>query len=472
MKILIGGAGWITDELLKRISENWQITLIEKAGEKLEPFGNRFPSVVRLMNEDASSPVVLESAKIREQDCVLALTDNDNVNLAIVRFASEADVKYILALVRNAEMVPEFHKLGIWTVSMSALVSRRIYQFLKDPRIEVFDLGEGEGELMELHVGKQDLYRFCDIVGCDYPGWRLVGVLREKKLLFPDELTTIEEGDRLLILGKAELYNEFGTRLKEARPHFPRTYGQEMLIGVPDEPALDITELLNEAFYLAQGTHVEKIKVVFEKPSDDIREILTRWSESLQIEVLESEGNLPSTLVTASRQGSPGVVIVPYTEKSFWKTLLGSDLVGMATKLPCPLLLSRNTDPYERLLVPFNGTPASERALEIAVDLSRQIDAAVSVVVVVEPSYLRGERASGGEWEKGVVQKVRELARVHEIAIDEQVRHGNPVKEIAAVSEEYQLMVIAHAEGENGLFSPSVANMIVRASRCSVLLVT
>lgn len=98
MKILICAAGRITDELLKRIGENWQITLIDKTADKLAPFSNRFPSVVRLLAEDASSPVVLENAGLSEQDCVLALTNEDPVKLAIVRFAKEADVKNVLSM--------------------------------------------------------------------------------------------------------------------------------------------------------------------------------------------------------------------------------------------------------------------------------------------------------------------------------------------------------------------------------------
>jgi|GEM_PF-2701650 len=169
MKILICGAGRITDELLKRIGENWQITLIDKTADKLTPFSNRFPSVVRLLAEDASSPVVLEKAGLSEQDCVLALTNEDPVNLAIVRFAQQTDVKNVLSVVRNPEMLPEFQELGIWTVSLATDMARKIYQFLKDPRIRIIPLGEGEGELMELAAGKPDLPPLQDLFAQTHP---------------------------------------------------------------------------------------------------------------------------------------------------------------------------------------------------------------------------------------------------------------------------------------------------------------
>ncbi|MGA6925774.1 MAG: NAD-binding protein, partial [Desulfosarcina sp.] len=68
MKLLVCGAGRITDELLKRIGANWEVTLIDKKEARLAPFSNRFPNVVRVMTEDASSAVVLGQAGLAEQD--------------------------------------------------------------------------------------------------------------------------------------------------------------------------------------------------------------------------------------------------------------------------------------------------------------------------------------------------------------------------------------------------------------------
>lgn len=112
MKLLVCGAGRITDELLKRIGSNWKITLIEKEEAKLAPFSNRFPNVVRVLTEDASSRVVLEKAGLSEQDGVLAMTNDDAVNLVIARFARQADVKAVLAVVRDPENLPRLPKNG------------------------------------------------------------------------------------------------------------------------------------------------------------------------------------------------------------------------------------------------------------------------------------------------------------------------------------------------------------------------
>lgn len=472
MKLIICGTGRITDELLKRMGESWEITLIEKQESRLSPFAQRFPNIVRVMAEDASSPVVLEKAGLADQDAVLAMTNDDDVNLAIARFARGADIKTVVAVVRDPEKIPEFQELNIWTISITTDAARKVYQFLKDPRIRIIGLGEGEGELLEMVVGRKDVSSLANIASWQDPEWQVAGIIRKNSLLFPDTLISVKEGDRLLILGKAELYNTFSRRLAENPLHFPRTYGQHMILGVSDDASLDITELLNEAFYLAQGTHIEKIKITCETPIPDIEEAVSRWSESLEIEMVDGEGSLKKRTTKLANEIEAGIVIIPHTQRSFPGTLMENPLIKLAASLPCPLLLSRFTDPYERLLVPFNRSLASQRALEIAMDLAAQLTAEVSVIIVVEPAYLRGDAAASGQWEQETLKQVRELSRVHKIEVQEIICKGNPVKEIAAAAIDFQLLVMGRQNGDTGFFSTGVPGMVVDRTPCSILLVS
>ncbi|MDZ7700155.1 MAG: universal stress protein [Deltaproteobacteria bacterium] len=423
------------------------------------------------MAEDASSPVVLDKAGLSEQDGVLAMTNDDAVNLTIARFARQADIPAVLAVVRDPEHLADFQELNVWTVSMATDAARKAYQFLKDPRVRIVDLGEGEGELMELTAEKQNLPRLTDVLSRPDPEWRTVGLLRENKLLFPDKTDTIEAGDRLLILGREDLYNAFSGRLAEDQRNFPRTYGQQMILGLTDERSLDVTELFNEAFYLAQGTHTEKIKVLFEKAAADVRQVLTRWSESLAIEMLEAQGTIRQRVPAVAGQSDAGIVVLPHRHVSRLRAFFGGPLTAMARSLPCPLLAAKLSDPYERMLVPFNGSPAARHALEIAVDLSQQLDAALAVVLVVEPSYLRGKASATGQWEQEMLGQVREMARVHKVDIEEIVRRGNPVREILSAAADCQLLVMGGDERPSGWFSLDVTAMTVNRAPCSVLLI-
>jgi Trk K+ transport system NAD-binding subunit/nucleotide-binding universal stress UspA family protein len=475
MKFIICGAGRITDELLKRAGANWEITLIEKDAAKLAPFSTRFPNIVRIMSEDASSPVVLDKAGLSSQDGILAMTNDDAVNLAIVRFAKQADIKTVLAVVRDPEQLPAFQELGVWTVSMAADAARKAYQFVKDPRIRIIDLGEGEGELLELAVGKQELARLEDIAAtaASNPHWRIAGIIRNNRLLFPEQQTSLKQEDRLLILGKDDLYNAFSRHLEGSRLHFPRTYGQRMVLGLADSRSPeDTTELINEAFYLAQGTHIEKITALCGNPESDMHEALSRWSESLEIEIIENKGPVEKTAVHTAASKDAGIVILPFKKHSLAGTFFNGGISALAARLPCPLLSAKMTDPYEHLMVPFNGSLACQRALEITMDLAQQLEAEVSVIIVAEPAYLKGKPSGPDPWEQQMVQQVRDLARVHDTQVQEIVRRGNPVKEIATAAADCQLLVLAGNDGHTGFFSIQTADMILNRVSCSVLLVS
>jgi len=136
------------------------------------------------MAEDASSPVVLGRAGIKQQDCVLAMTNDDQVNLAVSRFAKEAGTKTVLAVVLDPEKLPEFKRLGVWTVPMATDAARKAYQFIKDPRIRVHSLKEGQGELIELAVEKSDEVRLADVISQRDDNWRVVGIFRKNRLVF------------------------------------------------------------------------------------------------------------------------------------------------------------------------------------------------------------------------------------------------------------------------------------------------
>jgi Trk K+ transport system NAD-binding subunit len=472
MKILVCGAGRITDELLKRIGTNWEITLIEKEEVKLAPFSNRFPNVVHVMVEDASSPVVLEKAGVADQDGVLAMTNDDAVNLSIARFARQAGVKTVMSVVRNPENLPDFQSIDVWTVSMATDAARKAYQFLKDPRIRIVDLGEGEGELMEFTAEKQDISRLTDVLAKNNPDWRAVGLLRKNKLLFSDGTDSVKAGDRLLILGKDDLYSSFAARLAQDQLHFPRTYGQQMILGLPDDPSLDVTELLNEAFYLAQGTHIDEIKVVFEAEQNELRAALSRWSESLVIKVIDGRGAVGKGVYEAAGQSDAGIVVMPHSRVSCLRSFFGGPLISLARSLPCPLLVAKRSDPYERLLVPFNGSLAAQRALELSLDLAKQMDVTVAAVVVVEPSYLKGGASSTGKWEQEMLHQVHELARINRTDIEEIVCRGNPVREIINAAADSELLVLGMDEGRPGWFSMDMTAVVLNQAPCSVLLVT
>jgi len=465
MKALICGAGSITRELLKRLGDGWSVTLIDKSEEKLEKAVAVASDVVSIHAEDASSPVVLDKAGLTGFDYLLALTDDDQVNAAAARFAVEKGVPHVLSLLRGGDGRKGLTAMGVHVIHSSDLVASKLFHYLQDPRIRVTPLSSGPGTLMEINasdemriIGKPASY-------FDEADARLVGVFRDDALLFPSSSLRIKADDRLLILGRTSVYDSVCGLLQCGSPHFPLAYGSGLLIVISGEKTDRTPPILGESLYFAQNSHIRTATVL--KTGDaDIDDMLSVWPQDMEMSVKTAEGATFEAVRRACGEGDFGLVAMTPPESSILKSLTGQTLAGLARELDRPLLVARGTMPYKRLLVPFSASAMSELAVEIAVDLARQTDAEIALAVIEEPEFIGGEDSS----KEAVMSRVRELSRIHKTRFAEVLKQGNPVKELAALSAGYDLMVVGSSNQGKGILAPNVGESLVRRAQCSVLL--
>jgi nucleotide-binding universal stress UspA family protein len=128
-----------------------------------------------------------------------------------------------------------------------------------------------------------------------------------------------------------------------------------------------------------------------------------------------------------------------------------------------------------RILIPVDGTAASERAIPCARDLARQLDAEVLVCHVAATAA--GTRASGLAVDSArYVTEVAQRFRDGGVSTRTQVRRGNPAFEIKAAAIEWGCDLIVMAtrsrRGIEKLVLGSVADAVVRESSLPVLLVS
>lgn len=468
MKVLICGVGKVARHLLKRLGTNWQVTLVDTSEEKLSSIILEFEHIEKILAGDASSPVILDEIGISEFDYVLALTSNDKVNLAIVSYAGDRGASYSLALVNEQENEPKFRQLGARTVLGSSLLAKDIYHYLQDPRINITSLTLGQAEVMEVDVSQyfRMIGKRASTLMDDH--WKLAAIFRRSELIFARPDTVIEPEDRLVIIGRPDIFNPVCDLLECGHPHFPLAYGQGLLLAL--SPAGDHGQTINESMLLAQNTKVKHVTVLCSKEECEVRDQLNSWSQSIDVRLEYTQGDFMEKIKDANEKENYGLVVVDPLKSPIFKLLSKSVLLAFAHSLPCPLLVSRHTHPYERILVPFKGTPRSELALEVAVDLGRQLDSEISVIVVDEPEFIRGVEEQ--DWVKSQLERVREIVHIHKMEIEEITRKGNPVKEIIETAKDFNLLVMGSETKEKGLFSPHVGELLARGAPCSVLIVT
>ncbi len=468
MRVLICGCGKITKQLMKRLALTWDITLVDVSEQKLKELSSRFENIEGTVVGDAASPVLLDQIGVSEFEYVLSLTHNDKVNLAVMEHASRQGVAHLLAMVNEQSNLQVFEKLGARTLLGDTLLAKTIYHYLEDPRLNVTPLALSEGEVMEV-----DVSHFFRMIGKKAStvmeeGWRLAAIFRQRELIFPSPETVIEPEDRLVIVGRYNIFGPVCDLLDCGQPHFPLAYGQGLIIGLPAWS--DSDAIVSEGMHLAQNTRIKHVTVLCSHENRDIEELLDPWSPTFDIRLKRYEGELLQELKTLVAEGGFGLVIIPPLEKPVLKWLSKPRLVSFSHDLPCPLLVCRHTLPYKHILVPFTGSTSDELALEVAIDLSRQLDSRIAVAVVEEPEVILGPKKAGRV--TSILERVRELSHIHKINLEEIRKKGNPVKEIVEQAHDFDLMIVSSLTGKKLFFSPHVSELLARGAPCSVLIVT
>jgi len=467
MKVLICGAGRVARHLLSRLGERWQVTLIDKSEDKLHDVIAKFHNVQKAIAADGSSPVTLDDASVADFDYVLALTENDKVNLAICDYAGSQGVSHLLALVNEEENKERFQKIGARPVLGSTLLAKSIHHYLQDPRINLMSLSLGQAEIMEIDVADHFQVVGKGAASLTDEDWRLVAILRQNVMFFPNPETVIEVGDRLVVVGRPDSFKSLCTHLECGIPHFPLGYGPDLLLALL--PGSNHEELIKETMHLAQNTKVKSLTILCSKEESDIQEALGAWTQTTDIKVVTVEGNVEDHLGKIGSQDNYGVMVLQPFEASFLVSLAKATLISLAHTISCPLLVARQSHPYERILVPFNATSKAEAALGVAVDLAHHFGAEVAVAVVEEPEFIRGVEEE--EWAESVSKRVKELAHIHKFDFEIIIKKGNPVKEIVALAKDFNLMVMGSTTREKGLFSPHVGERMAQDVSCSVLII-
>ncbi|MDG7115624.1 universal stress protein, partial [Streptococcus pneumoniae] len=90
-----------------------------------------------------------------------------------------------------------------------------------------------------------------------------------------------------------------------------------------------------------------------------------------------------------------------------------------------PVLVSRGSHPYKRILVAVSPSPGSMRAAELAVDVARKLEAELTAIAVEPPDFVVGE-----EYKKQLqdtLEAVKSKAHLYGRRLETRLVPGNPV---------------------------------------------
>ncbi len=200
-----GNVGEFLAQQLETLGARVSTKIIEIDKERAtEIAGNLHRTLV--LNGDVLDSDLLEEASVGSAETVVAVTDDDEVNLLSTLLAKRQGAQRVMALVNKTDYAPLMSTLGIDVViSPHAITVSNILQHVRRGRIRaVHSLLEGFGELIEA-----DALETSSLVGkplkeIDLPAGVLIGsVVRGEKVISPRGNTIMQTGDRVVMFAAA-----------------------------------------------------------------------------------------------------------------------------------------------------------------------------------------------------------------------------------------------------------------------------
>jgi len=141
----------------------------------------------------------------------------------------------------------------------------------------------------------------------------------------------------------------------------------------------------------------------------------------------------------------------------------------------------RHNAHFRRMLIGYDGSPQSEKAVEIAFSLATCIDSTVLVLAVARPPEpatsveLQAVLDDAKEHYREGVKKILEEARAHNLKVETDMAVGHPGEQIIHRAEKERIDLIILGRRGRSMISRmmlgSVSERVLRYAHCPVMVV-
>ena len=212
-KIVILGGGYIGYSLAKKIEEedkNISTYLIEFNKARSEHLAANLKSVT-VINGDGLENEILEEAGIDEADNLIALTNDDEVNILSSLLAKRAGAKSCMTLINNSSYSSLLSNIGIdITIDPKRITISKILEKVRGGRIRSdYTIGDGFGEVLEAEILPNSSFANKKLADMNLPkNIRVGAILRNKKIMIPNSETVFKESDDVVFFSETASINK------------------------------------------------------------------------------------------------------------------------------------------------------------------------------------------------------------------------------------------------------------------------
>lgn len=471
-RILIAGAGGTGTELAKRLGGSWQVTLIDTdaATPARLPADLHGQDGFRFHQGDATSALVLRKAELEGIYGAVACTGSDEVNIEVLRLARGLfGIANLFALTYHPDWTERYRADGIDIVAQDHAGAAILESRLQQGQKVATNVGLGIGEILEVEVLPNSSVIGRRLSELNPKRWLVGAVYRNQRLIVPHGDTVLAPGDKVLIIGDTEILPSIATLIRSGESEFPLQYGSH-LVGLCESGT---SEVLDEVRYLIGSTRADRFEIVCCSGDDARLEELARMCKAAGVphEMSCTAADARSSLVEEAARRDVGVLVLAPERLPFLSRIgLGrSRTARMIDVVNAPVLVSRGTFPYKRVLVAMAELPFHTAGAQLAIDVARMVGADLRLGVVHQPEIVVGhEHREEMEQRRREVEKLAGLYRVH---IDTEVMTGNPIRELLRACGDCDLLVMPYRRGRRSFLTrPDVVLNLIHRARCSVMI--
>ena len=213
-KVVIVGAGNVGSNLIRILEEDYPdifCKIIDIDLEKTKNISTKLSQQNTILCGDALDGNLLKEAGAMNAEAIIAVTNDDEVNIFCSLLAKDIGCQRSIAIVNNQNYRNIIKKLNIDVlISPGNITTSAILQYVRRGKVkEIHDFGNDRGEIMEIEILPTTKFADKKISDLTIPeGVVIGGIVRNKKLIFPDETTTILVNDKLIIFSEPSSIKE------------------------------------------------------------------------------------------------------------------------------------------------------------------------------------------------------------------------------------------------------------------------
>lgn len=211
MRVIIVGGGETAFFLARTyLNKGYQVSVINKNRDECEHLSRRLKVLV--INGDGTDPNILDDAGAKQANTIIAVTPFDHINLVCCQTGTHLfKIPQTLALVNDPNNCEIFYKLGVQRVFSQTEIVVSILE--KDIDYDYVDhllsYAHDKALLNEILIDEKMPSVGVKLSDLELPkNSKIVGLTREKKFEFAVGDSTIQPGDRILLLTTPEVHGK------------------------------------------------------------------------------------------------------------------------------------------------------------------------------------------------------------------------------------------------------------------------